>query len=99
MPLTSRQRGTKESGSMPETDLRLIEVSLVPFRHEDVCKVADRLGMTTTEVYDQLREPAHDKAIDRAFHYITGMHPIRNLSPLPSPWWERLDFISEPPGT
>lgn len=75
-----------------------VEISFVRFTHANIQAVADHLGVTATEVYDFLNDTERRNAkIERAFHYCTGMYPVRGFGPRPNPWWERLDFISDEP--
>ena len=68
------------------TDLQVHSISFVRFTDEDICNVAEYVGLSEEQVRAYLQDGSlRNRALDRAFHCITGMYPARLVKSKPVP--------------
>jgi len=59
-------------------DHRLTQISLVEYTDEHLAGVAEHLGVPEAEVREYLAgDSPRNAAMERAFHFVTGMYPFR----------------------
>jgi len=63
------------------TECRFDGISLCTFTDKDLQGVADHLSVPVADIEAYLSGPDRVTKIDQAFHFITGMYPIRPTPP------------------